>query len=322
MVKFFKIFSTKKKNPKKVVEKPTEVKEVPVEEANRPDPQPEEPKPEDEETYKGYFYSNYQGPYTQIFNTPNQWKQCIDIFNNMDEDGDETIDDNEMWQAVMKVGQIRQIECGRKKFSMRSFNSIFNEFQEFIKTNGMKFTTFLDICQNMCVAVESWPPKFEDYEYYVEDENMFRAYFTFFQEMDSDGDNKVSEKELKQLFKTDSQFMNNLGPNGSGSFDDNNIEYLLKEVDHNYDGFLQFSEFIILLTNPKNPEIMFNVYDKDNNGLIDFEEFSSMINSLLGKREDLKLSDEVIKAKFEEFCSDGCDSLNFVEVKKALISFG
>jgi len=198
MVKFFKIFSSKKKNPKKVEDKPIEVEEAPAEEANRPDPKPEEPEPE-ETTYKGYTYSNYQGPYTQIFNTPNQWKQCIDIFNNMDEDGDETIDDNEMWQAVMKVGKIRQIECGRKKFSMRSFNSIFNEFQEFIKTNGMKFTTFLDICQNMCVAVESWPPKFEDYEYYVEDENMFRAYFTFFQEMDSDGDNKVSEKELKHL---------------------------------------------------------------------------------------------------------------------------
>ena len=196
----------------------------------------------DDISYRGYIYDNYQGPYSQLFKTHQQWIQIVEIFLNMDLDNDGRIDDNEMWTAVNKVGLILKKTGERTlNYQMSDFFRILEKDREHFKVNGFSLSYFLDLCKKTGLKAESWPPKFTDYEFHVADEKTFNAYLQSFNDIDKDGDHNLSKIELREFFKTEHDV----------AIQDLELDDLLLEFDHNHDDQIQFGEFIYLMEKRK-----------------------------------------------------------------------
>ncbi|KAG4190542.1 hypothetical protein ERO13_A07G037700v2 [Gossypium hirsutum] len=151
-----------------------------------------------------------------------------------------------------------------------------------------------------------------------------RVFATF----DKNGDGFITKQELRESLKNIRVLMT-----------EKEVEDMVVKVDANGDGLIDFDEFCILCqtmdggtdasgTRLKEDDGMngeeelkeaFDVFDKDKDGLISFEELGSVLFSL-GLKEGNKLQD--CKAMIRKVDIDGDGMVNFDEFKKMMRSGG
>ena len=232
---------------------------------------------------------------------------------------DGKISRNEIWVAVKQVGRIKQVNR-KDKFTRSNFDNVFSNLLDVKKrtecgtsssedfTLSVDFDMFLQICSLVSIAVEKEIPDYEDYKFLVESEEQFKIIYAAFAEMDTNGDHKIDAKELKTLLANNKIKLKTT----IDSKNTDEIQKMIQKVDKNFDGFLQFSEFVEFLNLPRNPDYMFALYDKDRDGFIDYNEMKECAFDLLGKELDedilkiiIELYDENKDGKicYEEFVS-------------------
>lgn len=136
----------------------------------------------------------------------------------------------------------------------------------------------------------------------------FREVFGLF---DKDGDGTISTKELGTVMRT-------LGQNPT----DAEIEIIIKEVDINGDGDIDFEEFCGLMvkkmkeSEPEEELVeVFKIFDKDGNGRIDIYDLATVFKEL-GER----ISEEDLKEMIDEHDLDGDKSFNFEEFVRMMMA--
>eukprot|EP00301_Raphidiophrys_heterophryoidea_P027390 c9636_g1_i1.p1 GENE.c9636_g1_i1~~c9636_g1_i1.p1 ORF type:complete len:183 (+),score=65.82 c9636_g1_i1:61-549(+) len=131
----------------------------------------------------------------------------------------------------------------------------------------------------------------------------YRDAFTLF---DADGNGTIETEELLNV-------MNHLG--GHVHYQLADVEKMIRLVDDNGDGKIDFGEFVELMTKSHKSEKeelrdAFNVFDKDGDGCISKKEISEVLNSLGQTLTDQEL-DLIMKyvdtdnngtVDFDEFC--------------------
>ena len=136
----------------------------------------------------------------------------------------------------------------------------------------------------------------------------FKEVFSLF---DKDGDGTVSTKELGTVMRT-------LGQNPT----DAEIEQMIKEVDIDNNGEIDFEEFCGLMvkkmkeSEPEEELVeVFKIFDKDGNGKIDIYDLAVVFKEL-GE----KVSDEDLREMIEEHDVDGDKSFNFEEFVRMMMA--
>lgn len=116
----------------------------------------------------------------------------------------------------------------------------------------------------------------------------------------------ISQDELKGVMKK-------LGSNPT----DEDIQQMIKSVDDNGDGEIDFEEFLILMSTKKknedpDKELMdaFKVFDADSSGTISRKELKKLMKQL-----GQKLSDQELDAMMEEIDTDKSGEIDFEEFK-------
>lgn len=116
----------------------------------------------------------------------------------------------------------------------------------------------------------------------------------------------ISQDELKGVMKK-------LGSNPT----DDDIQQMIKSVDDNGDGEIDFDEFLILMSTKKknedpDKELMdaFKVFDADGSGTISRKELKKLMKQL-----GQKLSDQELDAMMEEVDTDKSGEIDFEEFK-------
>ncbi|KAK7264893.1 hypothetical protein RJT34_32506 [Clitoria ternatea] len=147
-------------------------------------------------------------------------------------------------------------------------------------------------------------------------EELRRVFLTF----DKNGDGFITKQELRESLRNIRIMMS-----------EREVDDIVVKYDSNGDGLIDFEEFC-LLTNEclgedekeggegeeeVNLKEAFDVFDKDNDGLISVEELSLVLTSL-GLREGKKI--EECKEMIRKVDMDGDGMVNFNEFKKMMIN--
>ncbi|XP_039018860.1 calmodulin-like protein 3 [Hibiscus syriacus] len=127
-----------------------------------------------------------------------------------------------------------------------------------------------------------------------------RVFATF----DKNGDGFITKQELRDSLKNIRLFTT-----------EKEVEDMVVRADANGDGLIDFDEFCILCGGEDELKEAFDVFDKDKDGLISFEELGSVLCSL-GLNEGKKMED--CKAMIRKVDMDGDGMVNFDEFKKML----
>eukprot|EP01083_Nonionella_stella_P227837 807999_1 len=132
-----------------------------------------------------------------------------------------------------------------------------------------------------------------------------------FELFDLNKNGKITHKELKKI-------MQGLGQNPT----EVEIDELVKEIDADGDGTIDFNEFLAMLTRKANTNQMeddiqkaFKVFDKGNRGKIGINELREI---MLGLGEDL--SDEQLNIMIKEIDSDGDGYVTYEDFKNVMLS--
>ena len=134
-----------------------------------------------------------------------------------------------------------------------------------------------------------------DEEEYITDEQR-KDYQDIFDQFDKDKDGKISGKELQNA-------MFSMGQNPT----EEEINEMMREVDLNQDGKIDFDEFMILMTN-NSPETQaeeevinaFRVFDKEGNGLIASSELKHIMMTIGDKMTEEEADEMVNEADIDE----------------------
>ena len=146
-----------------------------------------------------------------------------------------------------------------------------------------------------------------------EDPELKRVFATF----DKNSDGFITKQELKESLKNIRVFMS-----------DEEVEEMVKKVDANGDGLIDFSEFCLLcqgqsvmngggeagseVDQEEELKEAFDVFDKDKDGLISVEELGVVLSSL-GLREGNRV--EACKEMVKKVDKDGDGMVNFDKFK-------
>lgn len=121
--------------------------------------------------------------------------------------------------------------------------------------------------------------------------------------MDKDGDGRISSKELYQAYEGTSLLLPN-------------VEKLLREVDADQNGYLEYSEFITAATKwselltEERLSMAFKAFDTDNNGTISKAELKAMFKG------DELIPEEVWQALMQESDRNQDGVIDFAEFKQ------
>merc|ERR1712154_213204 len=142
-------------------------------------------------------------------------------------------------------------------------------------------------------------------------EQQKNEYKQAFELFDLNKNGKITHKELKKI-------MQGLGQNPT----EVEIDELVKEIDADGDGTIDFDEFLAMLTRKANTNQMeddiekaFKVFDKGNRGKIGPNELREI---MLGLGEDL--TDEQLQIMIKEIDSDGDGYVTFEDFKNVMLS--
>ncbi|CAK8694280.1 unnamed protein product [Clavelina lepadiformis] len=147
-------------------------------------------------------------------------------------------------------------------------------------------------------------------------ENQLETMHAVFHLFDQDRDGYINPDELKRALEASGYHLT-----------DNELDEIIKEVDRNGDGKIDFAEFT-RLTNarmkPKDEEFdddqhyenAFKVFDKDGNGFIDRDELREVVRSITGDP-----TEEELDKLFEEADLNGDGRIDFKEFMQALTTF-
>ena len=132
-------------------------------------------------------------------------------------------------------------------------------------------------------------------EEYITDEQR-KDFQDIFDQFDKDKDGKISGKELANA-------MVSMGQNPT----EDEINEMMREVDLNQDGLIDFDEFMILMTN-NSPETQaeeevinaFRVFDKEGNGLIASSELKHIMMTIGDKMTEEEADEMVNEADIDE----------------------
>lgn len=134
----------------------------------------------------------------------------------------------------------------------------------------------------------------------------FRCAFDLF---DTDGDNFISAKELSNVIENTGQ-----------SVSQEDLREMIREVDEDGDGLINFDEFLDLMEskmkdNDSEEELMeaFKLFDKNSNNLVSKNEIKQVMH-MLGEN----LSQDEIEDLMMQFDQDRDGFLNYEEFKKMM----
>jgi calmodulin len=136
----------------------------------------------------------------------------------------------------------------------------------------------------------------------------FKEAFSLF---DKDGDGSITTKELGTVMRSLGQTPTEAG-----------LQEMIKEVDANGDGTIDFPEFLNLMAKKMQDtdteddlKEAFKVFDKDNDGYISAAELRHVLTNI-GE----KLSDEEVDEMIREADIDGDGQINYEEFVKMMIN--
>ncbi len=136
----------------------------------------------------------------------------------------------------------------------------------------------------------------------------FKEVFSLF---DKDGDGTIDTNELGTVMRA-------LGQNPTSQ----EIDQMIEEVDVNGDGDIDFDEFCNLMikkmreSEPEEELVeVFKIFDKDDNGKIDWYDLKEVFKEL-GE----KVTDEDLKEMIEEHDNDNDKALNFEEFVRMMMA--
>eukprot|EP01098_Paradermamoeba_levis_P008009 TRINITY_DN3336_c0_g2_i1.p1 TRINITY_DN3336_c0_g2~~TRINITY_DN3336_c0_g2_i1.p1 ORF type:complete len:173 (+),score=81.40 TRINITY_DN3336_c0_g2_i1:60-521(+) len=136
-------------------------------------------------------------------------------------------------------------------------------------------------------------------------EEQIEEYKEAFSHFDKDGDGSITTKELGTV-------MRSLGLSPT----EEDLQEMIKEVDNDNNGTIDFDEFLILMSrkmkdNEDDDEIReaFKVFDKDGDGFISADELRTVMGSLSEKR----LTDQELEEMIKAADSDGDGQVNYEE---------
>ncbi|KAJ1645557.1 hypothetical protein LPJ64_002847 [Coemansia asiatica] len=142
-------------------------------------------------------------------------------------------------------------------------------------------------------------------------ESQIKEFRAAFDEFDKDGNGSISKEELESAMKTI-----------LGDKVEINAEELIKAVDKDGDGEIDFVEFTTLMaqyynTSSEEEELReaFKVFDKNGDGFISADELRQVMTSLGERLTDAEV-DEMIK----EADADGDGKINYEEFVKMMVS--
>ncbi|OMJ68256.1 hypothetical protein SteCoe_34338 [Stentor coeruleus] len=139
-----------------------------------------------------------------------------------------------------------------------------------------------------------------------------RKYMETFKQLDRNGDGKLSKDELVSAYSK----------HLCTSLAVNEAEKVMKIVDVNNSGFIDYTEFVIAaeemqeILNCKNLEEAFKAFDRDNSGKISVEE----VKEILGCR--IRSKDRLWKRILNEVDRNGDGELDFEEFKNMMMRLG
>jgi len=131
-----------------------------------------------------------------------------------------------------------------------------------------------------------------------------------FEALDENGDGQLSREELIKGYRT---FMHSDDPEAA-------VDAIMKEVDNNNSGYIDYTEFVIATVNRKNMlkkeklEAAFKLFDKDGDGYLTADELEEVFNP--GRQKDV--SAQVWHDLIREFDQNGDGKISLNEFKEMM----
>ena len=172
------------------------------------------------------------------------------------------------------------------------------------KSNNLNVILNSKAAAAVCTSSNNWSLNSE-----YDGEDFMDAFRIF----DTDGDGKITAKELNHVLKELGIKMNK-----------NDIKKMIKELDNDGNGTIEYSEFIQMMTMPASRDTdefelreAFKFIDLDGNGFISREELKDAVKKIMST--DSRISVQDVEEMMSEADTDGNGLIDFDEFVKVLV---
>lgn len=273
------------------------------------------------QAFKAY---NQIPEYQEIFNTKPRFESAVRIYKHLDKNKDGITTKFEVWQGLLEFDKMliktysekidgtapahnkrHKIRIEYNNFDRIWDNESMQDFTTDTENNqsGLKFDDFINLYLKLYTMKKdsvSSIPKFEKFTNLVATEEDFNAAYSLFSEIDDNQNGYIEKHELKELFaklKADKS--------------DDELKIIFENMDMNYDGRLQFSEFLVFLNNKQDPFVAFNlVFDLNRDGYCDFQELKAVLKSTIEIDDS---DDEIVRQIMGLYDKNGDGKISYEE---------